>query len=256
MAKKRKSHRYSTVRERFLFYVDKLFADNQRRTAEYLGCSQAVISKIKLGKQNPGGRVLDQLTQHPKVNPAWLMQGEGEPLLAERKTGHDGGWPVPIAETILPGPPASHTEMLTDRMELVSGAVYRDTAYIVAVTPDLQDDAEGIRSGDRILLDANPRRWRSNLRVLNRKLCAVRRNTTAGPQIELRRVHCAFAEDGDDVQLQIATRLEPDIDKEIGKERRPIEPDKPARRGKKQKAGKAIVLDDIVAIAVQLLRDL
>lgn len=196
MAKKRKTSSPGTVRERFCFYVDTLFGGNQRRTAEYLGCSQAVISKIILGKQNPGGRVLDLMAQHPKVNPAWLLTGEGEPLLAEKKSATDQGWPVPIAEELLPGPPKEYSNHLTGQMEYVAGSLYRETAYFYVVR---DSQIEHILPGDRILLDADKARWRKNLSVLDGKLCAVQRHVSEGVVIELCQLSCHTDQFGETV---------------------------------------------------------
>ena len=254
MAKKNMNRSCNTPRERFCFYLKNLFEDNQRRMAQDTSLSQAVISKIVLGKQDPGSRVLKLLSQHPKVNPAWLVSGEGDPLLADRKSYGEGGWPLPIAEALLPGPTASCQEFLTSQIELVSGAVYRDSAYIYVLPNDIL--AEQMRVGDRILLDSDPKRWRRNLQVLDNKLCAVRLHKASGPYIKLLRVHCVFSNDAEDAQLQVAGPPIETVDEDQGKESRSIELDEQPSVSSKPPTKDVIAVDDIMAIAIQLIRKL
>lgn len=261
MGTKRKV-RLGTVGERFCFYLDELFAGNQRKAAEYLGCSQAVISKIVLAKQNPGGRVLDLLLQHPKVNPTWLMKGAGDPLLAEPEAGTDQGWPVPVAEALLPGPPNENRIRLTGQVEYVAGCLYRETAYVIVV----QDRAiEHVLPGDRILLDADKERWRKNLLVLDGRFCAVQRHVSGGAVIELRRLHCHAEPSGKTVQLRALNSRPPEPEKHPGanKELRAIPlddlPAGPAGDSQGHATPKpfdVVAVGDVVAIAVELFRRL
>src|SRR4051794_24015954 len=88
-----------------------LFSGHQRRMAEETGLSHGLLSEIVNGRKGPGRRVLDAIAGHPKVNPHWLYLGEGEPLLTAHSNEPSGGWSVPIARAILPGPVADHGPM-------------------------------------------------------------------------------------------------------------------------------------------------
>jgi hypothetical protein len=72
-----------------------------------------VINRIDIQGREPGRRVLEAIAAHPKINPAWVLTGEGEPLLEAAPTG---GKPIvlPVAKAALPGPPAQHGELLTE----------------------------------------------------------------------------------------------------------------------------------------------
>lgn len=82
-----------SLRERFLWLIDALFGGNQHRAAEFLGCSQAAISKVAVGKQDPGGKLLTKICQHDKVNPMWVMTGEGSALRTDPAAHSPGAGP-------------------------------------------------------------------------------------------------------------------------------------------------------------------
>lgn len=254
MVKTRETHSYKTPQERFNFYLKYLFGGNQRRMAEETSLSQSVISKIVLGKQDPGSRVLKLLSQHPKVNPAWLLSGEGDPLVTARKSHGDQGWPLPVSEVLLLGPPSTCRELLTSHIELVAGVVYRESAYVYLLTDNIPEAQ--MQAGDRILMDANPRRWRRNLRVLDGKLCAVRQHTASGPHIELHRVNFSLTEEDQNAELWISTMSEIEVVAGYGKAQR-IDPTATEEEFQQSSSTRGVIaVDDIVAIAIQLFRDL
>ena len=80
-----------------------------------------MLSKIATGEQSPGRRLLEAIASHPKVNPAWLLSGEGTPLLAEKPNVPTEGWPVKIASKLLPGPLDQHRRLLLDDTFPVAG---------------------------------------------------------------------------------------------------------------------------------------
>ena len=90
---------------------------------------RTLIYRIVSGEQPPGRQMLSALADHPKGNPAWLLSGSGEPLLAERDDGVSGGWLLPIAREPLPGAPEDHRDRLSDDKFPVPGSFYRSTPY-------------------------------------------------------------------------------------------------------------------------------
>lgn len=51
---------------------------SQRDFAEILGVSKGVISNYETGKQNPGSLFLLNLCDYFKIEPRWILKGEGE----------------------------------------------------------------------------------------------------------------------------------------------------------------------------------
>ena len=109
----------TTLAKRFLYYLDTVFRGNQSMMAQQLGCSQAVISKIKTGRQPPGQRLLSALARHPKINPAWLLTGEGQPLLC-------GDGRLACRRLARSSPVARH---VLRAASTIIGASYRDTMF-------------------------------------------------------------------------------------------------------------------------------
>src|SRR4051794_40511621 len=96
----------TTLAGRIAWLLNHLFGGNMRRMAEAAGLSHSVLSKIIGCRQGAGRRTIEAIAAHPRVNPAWLLHGQGEPLLAARQEAPGEGWPVPVSRIILPGPPA------------------------------------------------------------------------------------------------------------------------------------------------------
>lgn len=226
--------------DRLLFVLKTLYAGNQSRLAADLGCSQAVISKIAAGKQQPGARLLQALAAHPKVNPAWVLTGEGEPLLAEAQRGELQGWPVPVATCLLPGPPAAHRDLLTARVEYVPGVIYRETIYAVeaaACQPAGADPAERMLPSDLVIIDADPNRWATNSQMLHNKLCAVRSESSPAGPILFKRVRRR--------ESQIVARAEEQFTEKPTRDQDPEQSSNEFRR----RALRSIELDTVEEIA-------
>ena len=241
------------------------FAGSQSAMASALGCSQSFLSRIVSGSKEPGPKLLKALAQLPGINKHWALTGEGEPLRAE------GVSTVPIARELLPGQPKGHANLLTGMTESVAPHLARDTAYmIVAASPF----PEHTLTGDRILLDTDPTQWQENLRLLDRKLCAVRRHDA----IELRRIRCCFDDSGkldgllsyrpEDMPQESQPSSFPGVsglekDPDIGKPHRAVDlPDQAENSSQPDEAAAspvacdAIAVDDVVAIAIELFRRL
>jgi hypothetical protein len=71
--------------DRFTLLLNQLWDGNRSRMARDLKCAQSLVSMIATGKRPPGRDVLAKLGHHPLVNAAWLLTGEGEPLIDELK---------------------------------------------------------------------------------------------------------------------------------------------------------------------------
>src|SRR5690606_10291031 len=108
--------------------LNNVWQGNRSAMAQAVEVSHSVLVKIAAGQQGPGRRLLQAIAGHPKVNPAWLFTGEGEPLVAP-KSDVTEGWPLPVAYEPLPGPVEKHKDKLSDDTFLVAGRFYRPSRY-------------------------------------------------------------------------------------------------------------------------------
>ncbi len=97
---------HSTIEGRALWMLTSLHAGKRNRLAAAIGVSTAAVSRIFQGKQRIGPRMVAALAAHPRINPAWVTDGLGEPL---RSTGPgQAGTPgrmLPVYPTLLTGSP-------------------------------------------------------------------------------------------------------------------------------------------------------
>ncbi len=180
----------ATLAGRIAWLLLHLFGGNLRRMAEAVGLSHSVLSKVIGGRQGAGRRTVEAIAAHPRVNPGWLLHGHGEPLLAARQDALAEGWPVPVSRVILPGPPASHPELLTGASFPLAGTFYRESRYWLQVADDdpiVAEPAEKIAAGDLLLLDADAGYWEADLRVAANRLVALRLGGRGVPRYALAR---------------------------------------------------------------------
>lgn len=191
--KKKQIPKLSELASRVALLVDLLAGGSQRAFAKMVGCSHAVIAKILKGQQDPGKEILGRIGQVPQVDQTWLMTGEGEPLVRQI-SGDDRR--VPVADSLLPGPPSEHLHLLSSREEVVPASIYKETLYAVdvaACVPAYDDPQEHFLPGDRLLIDADPKRWVGNIQSLQDKLCVTVLNHSEGPIVTMRRVQVSYS---------------------------------------------------------------
>lgn len=146
----------STPSERVVWLLATLWGGNRSEMAREISCSHTVLTKIAAGQQSPGSSLLGRIAEHSKVNPAWLLKGVGEPLLQERTDSPTEGWPVPIANQLLPGTPNECRSMLSGESFPIAGAFYRPARYWLRVQrgePALRDPSQKLKEGDMILME-------------------------------------------------------------------------------------------------------
>jgi len=173
---RRRAQKPTTAAERVVWLLAHVWADNRTAMARDCACSHTVLIKIANGDRQPGRDLLERIAQHPKINPAWLFSGEGEPLVAEKQESTDG-WPLKISTTPLPGPLEDHVGLLTAKSLAVSGAVYSPSRYVYQVAPNeplVQDRDVAVLAGDLLIIESDPTVWQRNLFALDDKVCAVR----------------------------------------------------------------------------------
>ena len=177
-----------TTTDRFIYLVEALWRGNRSRAAEELGCSHTAVSRVLTGKRPLGARLLKLVTEHSRVNPLWIMSGEGEPLLAERSDDNSEGWPLPVVTRPLPGTPSKHRALLTGQTFPVPGIWASATRYWLQISGEHRaKDVKRFRIaiGDRLLVETDVGDFRRELRRLYGRLGIVNVGTNADLRLEL-----------------------------------------------------------------------
>ena len=175
----------STPAERITWLLNTVWGGNRSEMARAVGVTHSVLTKVASGQQGPGRRLMAAIASHPKINPGWLLSGEGEPLVADSREGRAEGWAVPIAVEPLPGPLDQHRDQLSAEFFPTAGAFYRATRYWLRVSagePALNDKTSGVHEGDLLLIETDPAAWKLPESV-DGKLCLVR--LPASKRVEL-----------------------------------------------------------------------
>ena len=177
----------STPSQRVAWLLDVMWGGNRSEMARAVGCSHSVLTKIAAGQQAPGRRLLAAVASHPKVNPAWLLAGEGEPLLAERQDTPAEGWPIPIAKQPLPGPPDQYRSLLAGENFPVAGAFYRSSRYWLEVQrsePIVRSSLQRVEDGDLLLMETD-KSWRKQVTLVDDHVCVVQISSDKGEDHKL-----------------------------------------------------------------------
>lgn len=250
----------STVRDRVIWLLNSLWGGNRSAMAGELGFSHAAIVKIVQGEREPGRGMLASVASHPKVNPKWLMEGTGEPLLDKQSQLSTAVWARPISRDLLSAAPGEVEKLsASDTFQLgVEGPSY---FYRCAGNePIALDDNERVAPDDLFLMVPVPQEAREDPRFFDGRVCAVRRTTGNGSTLLLARIRCHLEQQGTSWRLVV---LLPDVipPRPIARER-VIQLDSDgsvAGKPVSQKAAKmaknsTIRPEDIVAFAVLLVR--
>ncbi len=159
-----KTDRRNQLCERFAFVRDHLFNGRTREMARHLNVTHSVISKVCRGQQGPGDQLLARLSDHPRVNTRWLLEGIGDPLLPVTSGT------LPVSNAILPGPPGIHRGMLSGERYPVAADLERDSRYWLRQADDLPNVS--MLAGDLLLVETDSDQL-ARLDLVHRKLCAV-----------------------------------------------------------------------------------
>ncbi len=211
--------------------------NNSSAMARDLGCSHTAIYKIvRLGRA-PGPQLLAALKSHPRVNSAWVLTGEGDPIVAATSVGNST---LPIAEELLPGAPNDYPDLLSPSYFPVAELHYRPSRYWYRIgrTAAILKTHEPVVAGDLLLMETDPGYWAQPEEV-HYRLCAVRINLDRDETILLAKVAYWREEDGDYLQADIF----PQPPKPIGKFKLSPRRERP------------IELGDILAVCVLLVRE-
>jgi hypothetical protein len=167
MARNRKGrtthgHVSGSATERIAWLLNQLWNTNQSAMASAIGCSQSVLSRVIAGKQKPGRELLQRVAAVPRVNPAWLLSGEGEPLLAESDMDS-----LPMSGSFLPGDPAKYREWLQPTRFPVPAQWFRPSRYWLVIAPAVQvldSNSAKVLAGDLLLMETDVEFFRTTFR--------------------------------------------------------------------------------------------
>jgi hypothetical protein len=157
------------LRARIEWVLDHLYGGNQRRMAAAMGQDQAYLSRIINGRQAAGPAFLEALYGVPLVNPPWLVEGVGEPLLPPTRGT------LPVSNCVLPGSPQEHANLLSGSRHPVADALDRESRYWLRTSEMghlVSVPGWGIHAGDLLLLESSPE-WTRRPDVVAGRLCGV-----------------------------------------------------------------------------------
>jgi hypothetical protein len=153
--------------------VHQRFRGNRSAFAEAVGVSHTLINKVVNGQQ-PGRKLLTAITAKLRVDPAWLLTGQGQPFRdAAAASGRAG---IPIFRVPPPGPPLEHLELVTGGWFDMSAQVSPASQYWLQLTseqPILRENRRGFLVSDQLLMETDRARFpRESL--MHDELCVVR----------------------------------------------------------------------------------
>lgn len=250
----------STLRERVVFLLKAVWGGNRSAMASELGFSHTTIVKLVQGEREPGRGLLASLASHPKVNPLWLKEGMGEPLISKEARFSSAVWARPISRDLLSGFGGQIEKLSTgDTFQLAVD----EPSYFFRTAgnePISLDENEKVMLGDLFLMVPVPEEFHDDPRYFDGRVCAVRRPMGNGSTLLLARVRCHLEQQGTSWRLSV--RLPDAIPpRPIGRERT-IQLDTVSNKAGGPSPEKApgmtesstINPKDIVAVAILLVR--
>ncbi|QGJ68672.1 Hypothetical protein PBC10988_3330 [Planctomycetales bacterium 10988] len=157
----------------------------QQEAANALGITQSSISGVVNNQRLPSFGFLQALVEHTGVDANWLLIGKGEPFpLLE--TSNDEL--VPMASSLLPGPPEEHFDLIEKRAALCkprqAGSVYLVNAQLV-VPPEWVQWIQ-VEPGDSLIIESDKQIWQKSPLYLHNKICVYRSPSEEGYHLGLR----------------------------------------------------------------------
>jgi hypothetical protein len=172
--------------QRIVQLSELLWKGNRSQMGRDLGLAQPVVSRVLAGKHQPSGKLLEALAKWPGVSAAWLLVGEGEPLI-EEGVGVGGRY-RPIAEDLLPGPPDEHPDLLSGVGYPIAEAFASTTSYWFKIPNGIGvSGTHGVLAGDLLLMETDPR-WTRKWGAIPGKFCGLLIPRPRGPRVTLARV--------------------------------------------------------------------
>lgn len=267
-SKKKMHGQPSDPAARVRWLLTEIWRGNCSMMARDINMSHAAIGRVVRGERPPGRELLTAIANQPKVNATWLLTGEGEPLVAEQAQ-------LPVARTLLPGPPDNWSDLLSGEHfpMAVSFALPSRYLYEVPAGHPIVHHGPKVESHDLLLLETD-RTLCKNPQAVDNRTCVIR-----DPDAHNRRVvlaHVTFdpghGEGPDELNADIydeqlplptpARSVRDSVIGELGDEweivARPKKPSSPRESAKRRMepmgSSRCLKPADIVAVCVQLIR--
>lgn len=233
----------------------------QRAFARESGFSQAVISKIVNGLQEPGSSFIEAVSALPDVDSKSVLSKAAISSLG------DGECFVPVAYSLLLGSPSMHPDELTSDHVQVAATDYKRSLYGVrgkSCRPACSDPDEAFQPEDILIIDSAVEHFKKNIQRLDGKLVAIAKTTSKTKIVTLRRIFCDFNSSTSEWELKTFSdsKIEEIIrDKRTKRSRREkdqrvISLDAPTEKIADKYIDKKINLDEVAGVAIQLIRQL
>jgi hypothetical protein len=235
--------------------------------ARAIGISQASISRVASGTQEPGRQFLVAVASTPGLSDTWLYTGQGEPFARPMRepAAAPGSASLPIAVKILPGRPVDHPLGLTGMRFPVALEFFGPHRYWLRWSTEITIIAEPrdrFEAGDLLLLETDPASWAEGPGLLRSRLCAFRLARRGGSQyvlarwgaeVELEGLTLAFEPATDNSALSTELRVSPS-----GRHMRPIDflddDDITEQQGGPAETRWTVTVSDVVAVAAMMVR--
>jgi hypothetical protein len=135
--------------------------------------SHTLINKVVNG-QPPGRKLLTAITDKLRVEPTWLLTGQGQPFKDAAAAGGRAG--IPIFRVPPPGPALEHLDLVTGGWFDLSAQLAAGSQYWLKLTRDqpiLREQARGLLVDDLLLMETDCSRF-PRAGLLHNELCVVR----------------------------------------------------------------------------------
>jgi len=154
---------------RFRYALTAIYGGSQRKMAAALGVSQAAVSRVISGHQDPSPRMLLALSRIGELDASWVLTGEHQPdALVEQSP-----W-LPVVQDVVRSP--SEIDLVKAERRAVAAAEYSDTRYFVRLHDRDQVASRlgfQIAAGDLLLVETQPAYWLLHQERLERRFIII-----------------------------------------------------------------------------------
>ena len=164
----------SPIAARLILLRAEVWGDDQPRMANDLGCTVPNLSNILAGRQAPGIKVLQRLSEHAVVDVNWILTGDG--------TGPCG---LPLFRSLGKVAHAISTGSIRTQAKETFGVCqgdYRPTrlVYVTGPRDAVETLTADVRAGDVLVFDTDAESWIRKPGSVKRRLCILQADTVDG----------------------------------------------------------------------------